>query len=225
MKKKLLIFFAIIIIPYLTNGQDMSEKLSKKICTCLEKEKIKSTEKMEQCFEKILISNLEEIYKVYKIKSLDDFDFEKLGIDIGVKLMKNCDYAMENLTNVENKFDEDFISNKDLDCTEFKNGEFYYLLPNPTSNRIDTTFVTIKNKMYLERMNHGRSYSLLDINWVSDCKFNLVFKDSNDNYKNTLSEPGDIYKYEIISSTTNSFILKLFWGKQEYKIDFYKVKQ
>ena len=224
MKKKLLIFFAIIIIPYLTNGQDMSEKLSKKICTCLEKEKIKSTEKMEQCFEKILISNLEEIYKVYKIKSLDDFDFEKLGIDIGIKLMKNCDYAMENLTNVENKFDEDFVSNKDLDCTEFKNGEFYYLLLNPTSNSIDTTFVTIKNKMYLERMNHGRSYSLLDINWVSDCKFNLVFKDSNDNYKNTLSEPGDIYKYEIVSSTPNSFILKLFWGKQEYKIDFYKIK-
>jgi len=225
MKKKLLIFFAIIIIPYLTNGQDMSEKLSKKICTCLEKEKIKSTEKMEQCFEKILISNLEEIYKVYKIKSLDDFDFEKLEIDIGVKLMKNCDYAMENLTNVENKFDEDFISDEDLDCSELKNGDFYYLSPNPETNIIDTTFVTIKNKMYLERMNGGKSYSLLDINWVNDCKFSLIFKDSNDKYKSAMSKPGDIYNYEIVSSTPNSIILKLIWKKQEYKIDFYKVKQ
>ena len=224
MNRKLLIFFLGILFPLFSFSQDMSEKLSKKICKCLENEKITNVDNMDQCFEIVLVDNLKDIYKTYKIKSLDDFDFEKLGLDIGIKLMKDCNYAIENMTEEENKFDENFIPEKDLDCKKLKSGEFYYLTKNLTSKTTDTTFVTIKDKMFMERMDNGHSYSMLDIEWISECEFNLIFKDSNDIIKNAMSKPGDVYNYEIVSSTPNSFILKLYWREQEYKIELFKFK-
>lgn len=200
----------------------MSEKLSKKLCKCLEKEKITSVDDMNPCFEKVLIKNLEEIYKVYNIKTLEEFDMDKLSIDIGVKLMKECDYAMQNLIQKEAKFADDFVPDANLDCSELKSGDFYYLIPNSVTKVSDTTFVTIKNDMYLERMKSGRSYSLLKIKWVDDCKFNLIFQDSNDKIKAAMSNPGDIYNYETVSSTPNSFIIKLNWRKQEFRIELFK---
>jgi hypothetical protein len=203
----------------------MSDKLAKKICKCMEKEKITTIEDMTPCFEKVLVDNLKEIYKVYKIKSLEEFNFDKLGIQIGTKLMKECDYILENLTPNENKFEKDFVPEQNLDCSKLKSGEFYYLTTlNEITKAKDTTFVTIKENMFLERMNGGRNYSMLDINWIDDCKFELIFKDSNDPIKSVMSEPGEKYNYEMVSSTPNSYILKLFWRKKEYKIELFRTK-
>jgi hypothetical protein len=224
MNKTLIIFFLVISCSLSSFSQDMSSKLAKEICECLEKEKVASIEKMNPCFEKALVNNLKEIYKVYKIESIEDLDFEKFGVEIGNKLMTECNYAIENLTPDENKFEKDFVPEKNLDCSSLKIGEFYYLTSNTVTQKSDTTFVTIKNKMYLERMNNGRTYSILDINWIDKCKFELVFKDSNDPLKSVMSEPGEKYNYQMVSSTPSSYILKLFWRKQEYKIEFFKTK-
>lgn len=222
MNKTLIIFFLIISFSFSSFGQGMPEKLAKKICKCMEKEKITTIEEMTPCFEKVLVDNLKEIYKVYKITSLEEFDFDKLGLEIGIKLMKECDYVLENLTPDEYKFKKDFVPEQTLDCSKLKTGEFHYLTLNTLTKTNDTTFVTIKNNMFLERMNSGRTYSMLDINWIDDCKFELIFKDSNDPIKSVMSESGEKYNYEVVSSTSNSFILKLFWRKKEYKIELFK---
>jgi hypothetical protein len=88
----------------------------------------------------------------------------------------------------------------------------------------DTTFVTIKDNMFLERMNNGRTYAMLDIKWKNDCEFELIFKDSNDPIKSEMSKPGEKYRYQAVSSTSNSHILKLLWKKKEYKIEFFNAK-
>lgn len=224
MNKSLLFLFFIIIFSNPIFSQDMSKKLAEKICKCLEKEKIKTIEQMNPCFEKVLIENLKEIYKVYKVKSIEELDFNKLGIEIGAKLMKECDYALEKLTPEENKFKKNFVPEKNLDCSNLKNGDFYYLNLNTITKTKDTTFVTIKKNMFLERMNNGRTYAMLDISWKNDCEFELIFKDSNDPLKNAMSKSGEKYNYKVVSSTSNYFILKLFWRKKEYKIEFFKTK-
>ena len=139
--------------------------------------------------------------------------------------MKECDYVLENLTPKENKFKKNLKPKQNLDCTKLKTGEFYYLTPNTINKTTnDTTFVTIKGNMFLERMNRGRTYSMLDINWIDNCKFELIFKDSNDPIKSVVSAPGEKYNYEMVSSTPNSYILKLFWGENEYKIELFKTE-
>lgn len=222
-KKGLLVLFCIVCIS-ISHSQNIAKKLSKKICKCIEKEKITEVNKMNPCFERVIVSNLKEIYKSYKINTIDELNFEKLGLKIGVILSKECDYALKNFTSNENKFEENFKTEKNLDCSDMKNGEYFYVIKNTLTKKYDTTFVTIKNQMFLERMNNGLNYSLLDIKWNGKCEFDLIFKDSNDNIKSQMSNPGDKYKYEIVSIKNNSFILKLFWRKKEYKIELFKIK-
>ena len=224
MNKRLTIFFLIISFSFNSFGQDMSSKLAKEICACLEKEKVTSIKKMNPCFEKVLVNNLKEIYKAYKIKTIDELDLDKFGIEVGSKLMKECDYAINNLMPEENKFEKDFVPKKNLDCSDLKAGDYYYLTANTDTQKKDTTFVTIKKKMFLERMDNGRTYSMLDINWLDKCKFELIFKHSNDPIKNGMSVPGEKYKYQMVSSTPNSYILKSFWKKREFKVEFFKTK-
>lgn len=190
----------------------------------MEKEKIIKIDEINPCFEKVVVDNLDKIYKAYKIKSLDEYDFDKLALEIGTKLMKECDYILEDLIPNENRFKKDFVSKKNLDCSSFKNGEFYYLTSSTLTNSKDTTYVTIKEDMFLERMNSGRTYSILDIDWENDCNFELIFKNSNDPIKRVVSEPGEKYKYEMVSSTLNSYIFKLLWRNKEYKIEFFRKK-
>jgi len=131
---------------------------------------------------------------------------------------------MDSFTDDSYKIDKDVEPDATLDCSALKNGDFYYAFPNPVTKENDTTFVTIKDKMYLERMNKGKTYSLLDIQWLDDCQFKLIFKDSNDPYKKKLSKEGEIYNYQVMSSTPNSFTIKFYMEDQAYKFELFKMK-
>jgi hypothetical protein len=155
---------------------------------------------------------------------MDELDFDKIGVEIGVHLTKECSYIQPYLVNPINKIDKDFIPDANLDCSELKNGDFYYVQPNPITKVNDTTFVSIKDKMYLERMRNGSTYSLLDIQWVDDCRFDLIFQNSNDPIKSNLSKKGDKYEYQMISSTPKSFVVKIKWLGQEYKFELHKIE-
>ncbi|MFH6768815.1 hypothetical protein V8G56_08715 [Gaetbulibacter aquiaggeris] len=120
--------------------------------------------------------------------------------------------------------EKDFVPKENLDCSRLKKGEFYYLNSTPNSMIKDTTFVSIKDQILMERMKNGKTYSFLDIVWIDDCRFDLIFKESNDPFKSALSEKGDKYEYELISSTTNSYIIRMKWKKQEYKFELYRIE-
>lgn len=166
----------------------------------------------------------EKLYSYYDVKTLDEINFDKMGADIGAILVKECDYMIPYFTDPINKFEEGFVPEENLDCSALHSGDYYYVSPNLTTKVNDTTYVTIKDKMYLERFNSSRNYALLDINWTSDCKFDLIFKNSNDNFKNAMSKKGDIYSYEMVSSTPSSYILKMNYKEQDYKFKLYVVK-
>lgn len=205
-------------------SQKIFDQMSKEICGCLKKEKVKNPESMTPCIENTLIENLKNLKEFYKVESVDKIDMELVGLKIGNSLMKECDYVLENFISEENKFDKDFQPNENLDCQSLKSGDFYYLNANMSTSKKDTTYFTIKDKMFLERMNQGRTYSMLNIEWLDKCSFELEFKNSNDPVKRTMSQPGDKYKYDIVSTSENSYTLKLFWQNQEYKIEFFKSK-
>lgn len=223
MKPLLLTLFALIFFSTASIAQDLINILSNQICECLEKENITNMEDGNACFEQVLVKNLDKLYEYYNVKTLEEINFDKMGADIGAILTKECDYMVRYFTNPINKFEEEFIPEKNLDCSALRSGEYYYVSPNITTKVNDTTYVSIKDNMYLERFNDGRKYALLDINWSSDCKFDLIFKDSNDINKNAFSKKGDIYSYEMVSSTPRSYIIRMTYKEQDYKFELFTI--
>ncbi len=209
---------------YSLNAQDIIDKLSKKLCKCIEKQEVKNPDEMGPCFEDLLIKNFNEIKEHYDAKTMDDLDMETIGNKIGAKMIKECPYVLDNFPTGIVGNEEKVTKQQDLNCDDLKNGDFYYLTKRPDMGIVDTTFVTISKNMFLERMKNGRTYSLLDIKWKDNCEFDLIFKESNDPLKKEVSKAGDVYEYEILTNGIESFFLKVNWMERTYQFELFKIK-
>ncbi|MFD1015470.1 hypothetical protein [Winogradskyella rapida] len=225
-KTKRIIILSIILLgtSYNLTAQEIIDKLTKELCKCIEKQEVKNTTEMEPCFEDLLISNLKEIKEHYKAETMDDINMEEVGNKIGAKMIKECPYVLDNFPSGVIGNEEKLTKQPDLKCDDLKKGDFYYLTERPEVGIVDTTFVTISNNMFLERMKNGRTYSLLDIQWKDNCEFDLTFKESNDPMKKEFSKSGDVYEYEILTNGNKSLFLKTTWMERSYQFELIKIK-
>jgi hypothetical protein len=205
-------------------AQDVIDKLSRKLCKCLEKEEVKIATEMGPCFEDLLISNLKDIKEHYKAETIDDLDMDEIGNKIGAKMVKECPYVRDTFPTGIAGNEEKVIRQPDLKCDDLKKGDFYYLSERPEVGIVDTTFVTISKDMFLERMKNGRTYSMLNIKWKDSCEFDLTFKESNDPMKKEISTSGDVYEYEILTNDNESLFLKTIWMEKSYQFELIKIK-
>ena len=76
-----IIILSILLIgtSYNLSAQDIIDKLSRKLCKCIEKEEVKNAAEMGPCFEDLLISNLKDIKEHYKAETVDDIDMDEIG--------------------------------------------------------------------------------------------------------------------------------------------------
>lgn len=220
----IILFFLLLGTSYNLSAQDIIDKLTRKLCKCIEKQEVKNVNEMGPCFEDLLISNFKEIKEQYKTETIDDIDMEEVGNKVGVKIIKECPYVLDNFPSGVVSNQEKVDKQPDLKCDDLKNGDFYYLTKRPEVGILDTTFVTISNDMFLERMKKGRTYSLLNLKWKDNCEFDLTFKESNDPIKKEFSKPGDVYEYEILINGNESVFLKTTWMKKSYQFELIKIK-
>ncbi|MEK6154553.1 hypothetical protein WIW50_14885 [Flavobacteriaceae bacterium 3-367] len=223
-QKTFFLLGAILLLNNSLHAQEMFDGLTRKLCKCIEREKASNTEDIGFCFEKVMMNRLQEIKEYYDAQTMSEIDVEEMGNIIGAKMMKECDYFLEHFSSDIVGPEKTVKKQPDLRCDDLKNGEFYYLTTRPNTTVQDTTFVTISNGMYLERMRHGKTYSLLKIKWKDDCTFNLEFQESNDPFKKEVSQAGDIYEYEVLTNGKNSYILQLFWRKRNYQFELFRLK-
>ncbi|MBG26779.1 MULTISPECIES: hypothetical protein [Croceibacter] len=209
---------------YNLSAQDIIEKLSKKLCKCIEKQEVKNANEIGPCFEDLLINNWKEIKEHYKAETMEDINMEEVGNKIGAKMIKECPYVLDNFPSGVVGDKEKVDKQPDLNCEDLKKGDFYYLTERPESGIVDTTFVTISNDMFLERMKSGKTYSLLNIKWKENCEFDLLFKESNDPMKKEFSKNGDVYEYEILTNSSESVFLKTTWMDRSYQFELIKIK-
>tara|TARA_R100000306_G_scaffold62191_1_gene67524 strand:+ start:2747 stop:3430 length:684 start_codon:yes stop_codon:yes gene_type:complete len=209
---------------YNLSAQDIIDKLSKKLCKCIEKQEVKNANEMEPCFEDLLINNWKEIKEHYKAETMGEINMEEVGNKIGAKLIKECPYVLDNFPSGVVGDEKKVDKQPDLNCKDLKKGDFYYLTKRPESGIVDTTFVTISNDMFLERMKNGKTYSLLNIKWEENCEFDLIFKESNDPMKKEFSKIGDVYEYEILTNSSESVFLKTTWMDRSYQFELIKIK-
>jgi len=77
-------------------------------------------------------------------------------------------------------------------CRDFLNYKNYYYF----EDNGDTIHLRISNGFWMETFK-DKTYSKLKLSWISDCEFELVFIESNNAIRNSLSKPGDKYKYQL----------------------------
>ncbi|GGG31005.1 hypothetical protein GCM10011344_34910 [Dokdonia pacifica] len=223
MKNNTLIIILMMLISSTVFSQKEFERVANKLCKCIEKEKATTQGDVDSCLERTFAKNMDVFFKYYDAKTIDDIDMEEVGNVIGIYIAENCTYAAEAFMDEAGKESNFIEPAEDLTCLDIHQGEYYYTNEVKELNFIDTTYVSFNGDLYLERMKNGKTYSILDIEWINDCDFELTFKASNDPMKKRLSKPGDIYKYQIIDKTPTSIIIETFWNKRKYQVTFHKI--
>ena len=216
---KTLLSILLVTISQLSFSQDVYNKMARKLCKCLEREKVDNIDGVTACMEPIMFDNISEIIDYHEVSSITEIDGNEVGQILMARLAKDCFYARTLSTNSINSDLPNYTPDKNISCQDLQIGNYYYLTPDQNGRLRDTTFVTFTKSEYFERMNRGRTYSRLALEWETDCSFVLKFIESNDPFKNNYSKPGDTYHYEIIKKKENSIILKTSFDNQEVQFE------
>lgn len=220
--------FLILILLTLTScekklsKQEILNDLSNELCNCIELAEYKNAGELKPCYDKLFDEHRKLIKEYYKTNELSESQFYELVNKIAARTINNCKYIADHfpLGIVGEKRSRQVNTN----CDELRECQFYYLTQTQDSEIQDTTYVSISKNEYLEKMKNRTTYSRSKINWIDNCKFDLVFEESNDPFKKELFEKGQILKYEIIANEENSFFLELDWKGKVYQSQMFKIK-
>lgn len=204
------------------SGQEILDNLSKGMCECVELAEYKNASEIEPCYDKLFEKHGKLIREYYDTKELTESQVYEFRNKIAAKTVDNCEYMKNNFpTGIVG---EKRIKQLNVKCEEFKESKFYYLTQRPGSQIQDTTFVSISKDEYLEKMRDRTTYSRSKINWKDNCKFDLIFEESDDPFKKEMFEKGQVFNYEIIANENDSFFLELEWKGKVYQSQMFKIK-
>jgi hypothetical protein len=204
------------------SGQDIVDKLTKELCKCFELAEYKNSSETGPCYDELFKKNEKIIREYYKTNELSESQIYEFGNKIAAKSVDNCDY-------IKNNFPTGIVGEKrakqlNVKCEDLKNGEYYYLTQRPNSDIQDTTFVTISNDKYLEKMRNKTTYSQSKIIWKNDCKYDLMFEESDDPFRKELLKNGDLFSYEVIANENESFFAEINHKGRVYQYQIFKIK-
>jgi hypothetical protein len=204
------------------SGQEILDNLSKEMCKCIELAEYKNASEIKPCYDKLFEKHGKLIREYYDTKELTESQIYEFGNKIAAKTADNCEY-------IKNNFPTGIVGEKrtkqlNVKCEELRESKFYYLNQRPNSQIQDTTFVSISKDEYLEKMRNRTTYSRSKINWKDNCKFDLIFEESDDPFKKEMFEKGQVFHYEIIANEDDSFFLELEWKGKVYQSQMFKQK-
>jgi hypothetical protein len=204
------------------SGQEILDNLSKEICECVELAEYKNASEIGPCYDKLFEKHGKLIREYYDTKELTEAQIYEFGNKISAKTVDNCNY-------IKNNFPTRIVGEKrtkqlNVKCEELRESKFYYLTQKPGSQIQDTTFVSISKDEYLEKMRDKTTYSRSKITWKDNCKFDLIFEESDDPFKKEMFEKGQVFNYEIIANENDSFFLELEWKGKVYQSQMFKLK-
>ncbi len=226
--KKILIVLLFSFTFLNTNAQEIYDQMADEICSCIQKEETESVfTRLQKCTENTTIKNMSSIFENESIKSFDEIDDELMDEfiqKITGKLTKNCTYLSQIAKS--NYKDKSTLREKELNCTNLKTGDYYYVYPSITNNnKVDTVYASFSKNYYIERLNKGKTYNLQNIKWTDDCSFNISMIQSNSPFLNSYSEHDKKYSYKIIDNNQELIKVKLTYDNWNQIIDYIKLKK
>lgn len=202
------------------NAQEIVDNLSEEMCECIELGGYKNSSEIEPCYEKLFEEHKDLIKEYYNTRELTDAQIYEFGNKIAANTVYNCDYIKKNFpTGIVG---EKRTKQPNVKCEELRESKFYYLTQRPNSEIKDTTFVSISKNKYLEKMRNRTTFSRSKIIWKDNCKFQLIFEESNDPFKKEMLKKGQVFNYEIIANEEDSFFLQIEWDGHIYQSQMFK---
>jgi hypothetical protein len=212
-------------IGRLCAGQDLYDRISDKMCTCLERKNAAlDSARTHKCLDKIFDKFTKELIKYHELNTIGELDMEEFMNTMWGRLAKNCKYMTNTFKDTIAKYNPQFVPDTKPVCDSIHTGEFYYVEYNSKYESYDTTFATFSREEYLEKIQPDNTYSRLSIKWISDCRYQLTFIESNDPFKKSFSKRGDTYIYEIRKVTADSFIVEYIWDGPKVFIEYVRAK-
>ncbi|MFC4632949.1 hypothetical protein ACFO3O_03465 [Dokdonia ponticola] len=205
-------------------AQDLLVDLAKEMCLCFESKKLKNAAETRPCYDELFQNNYSKIEDYYNTENLSEDQLMEFETKIAATTLNNCQYIYDHFPS--GIVGEEKIVNKqeNVVCDNLKNAKFYYLIQRPNSPIRDTTFVTISGDSFLEQMTYQDTYSLSKIVWKDHCKYELTFQETNDPFRKEILEHGQVFEYEVISNTEESFFAKTVWKGRPYRYELIKLK-
>jgi hypothetical protein len=101
---KKIIFPVLFFCSQIAFSQDLMDKMSKDACSCIEKKvaqggKNDAQEMMQACVMEAMLSNMNEFMEKYGDAMQDTKKIESFGVELGLKLAKNCPAFMKAVGN------------------------------------------------------------------------------------------------------------------------------
>lgn len=203
--KKLLLSYIFISFSFSVFSQEMKEidSLSLNMCQHLK------TLKIDNDSLKLYTLYNDKLYPFMDRYQNDDPN--KAGMKVFYRLQRNC-IEFRNLLDKLNSPSEkvirktsvskSVISKKDLQHFKSLN-VFKY-----TEASGDTTYVKIINGQWIDHFTNN-TYSKLDLKWLSDNTFELIFIESNNETRANFSLKGDKFHYYIIEKKNGYYVLNI----------------
>ncbi len=205
-------------------AQDLLLDLAKEMCLCFESKKLKNATETGPCYDELFKNNYSKIATYYNTESLSEDQLMEFSNKISAKTFDNCEYIYDNFPSGIVGEEKIVHKQENVVCDDLKNAKLYYLIQRPNSPIRDTTFVTITNDSFLEQMTYQNTYSLSKIAWKDNCKYELTFQETDDPFRKETLKYGQVFEYEIISNTSESFFAKTIWKGRAYRYELIKLK-
>jgi|TARA_R100000479_G_scaffold70100_2_gene33697 hypothetical protein len=157
---------------------------------------------------------MNNLYNKKVIPYLNTFEaskMNKVGQQVYYRLQRNCVAFRELLDRIDPP--KESVSRlaykpksevSDADLQKLKNAKKLYYFE--VSG--DTTQVLIKDGKWLETF-ADNTYSNLDMNWITNTEFELVFNSSNNETRSNFSVQGDTYIYQVLTKENDYFVLSV----------------
>lgn len=92
-----------------------------------------------------------------------------------------------------------------MDCKKFKNGKFYA--------RAFPDEYAVRKDSIQENYRNGKLESVWKVNWLSDCKFEILCVKDEGPYQ---AQPGFKYVYTIFATEEDCYYVSIWYANEEY---------
>lgn len=203
------------LLPIISSAQKSIKKVAKSACDCME-ERQEYPDEMKQCLFSALVQNMSSLSKDFDIKSIEDIGNAEMAGQVSELMMERCPTALSIAAGMPF-----YEKDKKVDIESIKNGKYYYIEPN-AQGKEDTIFVELKGSDYQETMENGKYFSKCGAAWKGRT-LELTSIETNHPVKMEMSEPGQVFRYELIQIREEYLVYGIKNGEIYSYIIFFKV--
>jgi hypothetical protein len=209
------LIFLLIVIPNFTFSQTIIEidSVSNNMCEYLKTLEIKN--------DTLKINTLYENRLYPYIDILEESNVQKSGQLIFYRLQRNCvefrmlldrlDPPKEVVKRKKNK-PKSKISKRELKEFKKRSTFYYYEVEG------EKTSVTMNKKIWLDTFSNN-TFSKLNYKWINKNEFELIFIESNNESRSSISVKGDKYIYQVLSKEKDYYSMSLnIPGQKVYEL-------